>query len=232
MAEMKRNDFSPPWMAALVSSPVILSVIYYFIAKQFNNSKMTYFEYLQFTSLILVVVVGGYQVYFWTQRHSDQSKTRIIKSFIDDYIPFWPIWVWIYSFLYYVLIGGLLITIPSIERGVYLIFGGLLLLVGQSLVFYLFPAINPPEWRNFNEDNIHKRFLKYVQAFDQENNCFPSMHCSLATYISLFMTPLMGIYSWVFIILISLSCLFTKQHNILDVIAGVALGAGVFYLVF
>ncbi|ROL60814.1 hypothetical protein D9V86_09005 [Bacteroidetes/Chlorobi group bacterium ChocPot_Mid] len=229
---MDTKDFTPKWMSLLILSPFFFSFIYYIAGKNLLDSQMTLFQYLQLTALIAVVVPGGYQLYFWTQRHSNFFKTRVLKIWIDDYIPFWPKWVWVYSFFYYILIGGFLIMIPNIETAVYVIFGGLVLLVSQCIFFILFPAINPPEWRQFEPDTISKKFLKFVQAFDDENNCFPSMHCSLATYISLTMFPVIAYYSFIPIFLIAISCLLTKQHQFMDVVPGVGLGAFVYWIVF
>lgn len=221
-------DFEPKWMLGLIISPFILSAIYFWLGTNLTHSKMPYFQYLELTALITAIVAGGYQLYFWTQRNSSFFKTRCLKIFIDDYIPFWPKWIWIYSFLYYVLIGGILISIDSLDKGVVIIFGGLVLLTLQCVFFILFPAINPPEWRQFEANTISKRYLKFVQSYDSENNCFPSMHCSLATYISLTLHPLLGGWEWGFVSLIAISCLFTKQHQIMDVIPGIILG----YLVY
>jgi len=196
-----------------------------------KSPKLFKYVLFQLTSLIAAVVAGGYQIYFWTQRNSNFFKTRQLKLKIDDWFPFWPSWIWIYSFLYYILIGGFIIAIPNIERGVYIIFGGLLLLVFQALLFILFPAVCPTEWRDYKVDTISKKYLKFVQGFDDVNNCFPSMHCSLATYISLTLFPLMGWYCLVFAGLIGISTLFTKQHTILDVFPGMALGALVYWII-
>lgn len=231
MSKTQSSEFTPKWMLVLVLTPLVLSVIYYFVGKLIKFSTMTYFEYLQLTTLIAIVVTGGYQLYFWTQRNSGFFKTRILKIFIDDWFPFWPSWIWIYSFLYYILIGGFIIAIPSIERGVYIIFGGLLLLVIQCILFILFPAVTPPEWREFETNTISKRYLKFIQGFDAENNCFPSLHNSLAAYISLTLFPLMGWYCLIFIFLIAVSTLVTKQHQFVDVIPGIALGGLVYWLI-
>jgi membrane-associated phospholipid phosphatase len=73
--------------------------------------------------------------------------------------------------------------------------------------------------------------LKFIQGFDAENNCFPSLHNSLAAYISLTLFPLMGWYCLIFIFLIAVSTLVTKQHQFVDVIPGIALGGLVYWLI-
>jgi membrane-associated phospholipid phosphatase len=231
MSKTQSSEFTPKWMLVLVLTPLMLSVIYYFVGKAIHYSTMSYFEYLQLTSLIAAVVAGGYQLYFWTQRNSHFFKTRVLKIFIDDWFPFRPGWIWIYSFLYYILIGGFIIAIPNMERGIYIIFGGLVLLVIQCILFILFPAVTPPEWRVFEANTISKRYLKFIQGFDGENNCFPSLHNSLAAYISLSLFPLMGYYCLIFVFLIALSTLLTKQHVFVDVIPGIALGGLVYWLI-
>jgi membrane-associated phospholipid phosphatase len=74
------------------------------------------------------------------------------------------------------------------------------------------------------------RFLALVQKFDAASNSFPSMHTSVATLTALHLVPHLGPWSYVFPILIALSCLFTKQHYVVDLPAGAALGWGVFQL--
>lgn len=133
--------------------------------------------------------------------------------------------------MYYFLIGGIVIVIQNIEQGVYFIFGGLVLLIIQCICFILFPAINPPEWREYEANTISKKYLKFVQSFDGNNNCFPSIHVSLATYISMLLFPTMGLYCLIFPGLIGISCLFTKQHQFVDVVAGFILGLFVFWLI-
>ena len=114
---MKSNsEISPKYVLLMFFGVFALSVIYYFIGARFMNSALTFYEYLVFTSLLTVVVLGVYQVFFWVQRNNYFFETKCLKIKLDDYIPFWPGWIWIYSFLYYVLIGYVLISIKSIEE--------------------------------------------------------------------------------------------------------------------
>jgi hypothetical protein len=50
------------------------------------------------------------------------------------------------------------------------------------------------------------------------------MHCSVAMYVSLLLYPSIGVASWILIGLISVSCLFVKQHQLADIPPGIALG--------
>ena len=218
-------------MLLIFLSVFFLSAVYYLIGTGFMYSTLTYYEYLVFTSLLSVVIVGGYQVFFWVQRNNYFFKTKCLKIKLDDRIPFWPRWVWIYSFLYYILIGYVLVSIRSIEDGVYLIFGGLVLLTLQSICFIVYPCTVPPKWRKYKVDTLSKRFLKFVQGVDNGRNCMPSMHCSVAAYVCLILLPVLSYFSFIFIGLIAISCLFVKQHQIMDIMPGILLG-GLVYLIF
>ncbi len=215
-------------MFALMLSVPIVAFLYYVIGHFFFHSPLSYLQYFQFSTLLAVIVSGWYQLYFWIQRNSDFFKSRCIKIPLDDYIPFWPNWIWIYSFLYYIGIGFVVVSISSLEQWVQFIFWGILLLVIQTVFFFFLPCHTPPEWRKFEPDTLSKRFMYFVQWYDTNKNCFPSMHCSLAMYISMLIFPIFWWISFVFCGLIVLSCLFTKQHQILDTFPWILLG----YLVY
>ena len=63
-------------------------------------------------------------------------------------------------------------------------------------------------------------------------NAFPSMHCAIAAYAGLVIADLPTIGPWLgygYIAVTTTSCLLVKQHVFIDTVAGVALGAGIFY---
>ena len=132
--------------------------------------------------------------------------------------------MWVYSFLYYVAIGFVVASIQSIAEGVYLVFGAILLLLSQVFFFFFFPSTVPPQYRQYEGKNFSTRYLKFVQGKDNGRNCMPSMHCSVAMYVTLVLYPAIGNWSWVFIGLIAISCLFVKQHQMVDILPGIALG--------
>lgn len=218
------KQISPKYMFLLFLGTLFVSVVYYWIAKIVSPTPMQPMFYVVFTVVLAVIITGAYQIFFWVQRNNYFFKTRCFKIWLDDKIPFYPIWIWPYSFFYYIMIGLVLTRITSLEEGVKLIFGGLLLLFFQSLFFLVMPVTVPKEYRQYKVNTVSRRYLSFVQALDNGRNCFPSMHCSVATYVGLLLVPVLGFYSYIFIGIIALSCLLVKQHQVLDIPPGILLG--------
>ena len=181
------------------------------------------------------LIVGVYQFYFWCQRHP-VTRPRQFRSPVDDLIPFKPRWVWIYSFLYYPVIVYINLVVESPRQFLYVAMSFMVLLGFQMLFFTLLPVATPLEWRACNARRGHsERFLAFVQSYDAPSNSFPSMHTSVATLTALHLLPYVGPVALAFPVLIALSCLFTKQHYIVDLPAGALLGwftFGLFNLVY
>lgn len=171
-----------------------------------------------------ILILGGYQFYFWCQRNP-LRPARELRLPLDDHIPFRPGWVWIYGFFYW---PGVLYTswvLESSREFVYLALSFLGLLAMQMTFFMLFPVATPESWRAINRERTpSERFLAFVQRLDARSNSFPSMHTSVATLTALYLQPHLGPWAFAFPVLIGLSCLFTKQHYLVDLPAGAALG--------
>jgi hypothetical protein len=185
--------------------------------------------------LAALLIVGGYQIYFLPQRWPLKAPRSLLIS-IDNKIPFWPQWAWVYSFLYYPLILSPILTIGSFRQYAYTAFNFALLLFAQVGIAYALPVKTPDHWRAYDlTATPSQRFLGLVQSIDRGGNCFPSMHVSVCTLAMLHIlnnapdmgpawrTAVVGAF-----VLICLSALFTKQHYILDLPAGTALGAAVY----
>ena len=87
------------------------------------------------------------------------------------------------------------------------------------------PVATPESWRAVNgERTWSERFLAFVQRLDARSNSFPSMHTSVAMLTALYLSPHVGPAAFAFPVAIGLSCLFTKQHYLVDLPAGAALG--------
>jgi len=239
MSEGDKNDesrsaswgFKPFWLLATVISVPLVATIFWSIGVYFFDSQMKLLRYLQFAAVLTVVVAGGYQLYFWVQRNRFRRRAVCLKIGFDDRIPFVPQWIWLYSFLYYFMIGITIMSFQDLTEGIHIIFGGLLLLVTGCAIFYFYPTYVPHEFRRFEVNSLSTRYLSFVQSIDNERNAFPSMHCALAAYVGLVIVdlPMFGIWiSSLYVVFIVVSCLLVKQHVIADTIAGVVLGAVVF----
>lgn len=215
----------------LYASTILMSAVYWFVGTQFFDSPLFYKEFLIFTAVLAIAIVGSYQLFFWVEYNNTSFPLRNFHTALDDKIPFIPSFIWIYSFSYYAAIGLVASTIPSLAVGVEYIFGGLILLTVQCLLFYFLPSSVPKAWRKYKRESSAARFLGLVQSLDNGRNCMPSMHMSVATYVSLLLTPVIGPYAYILIVLIGISCVFVKQHMILDLLPGVLLGWLVYVLV-
>ncbi len=187
-------------------------------------------DYFRHLVLSVILIVGGYQFYFWCQRNVMRAPRRLLIA-VDDRIPYRPAWVWIYSFLYYPAILAVNLVIETPLEFTQTALSYLVLLFLQMSFFLALPVETPPHWRTYNRcRGLSERFLAFVQRIDGRANCFPSMHCSVAAMTALYLAPHIGIWVVGFPILIGLSCLFTKQHYLADVPTGLALGAVTFWL--
>ncbi len=187
-------------------------------------------DYLIDLTLSGVLIIGAYQFYFWCQRNP-LTEPRELKLPVDDWIPYWPAWVWIYSFLYYPAILYTSMVLKSPRHFTHVAISYLLLLGLQMAFFLVFPVVTPEEWRAGNARRTwSERFLALVQTFDARSNSFPSMHTSVAMLTALHLYPSLGIWVFLFPMLIGLSCLFTKQHYLIDIPAGAGLGWFAFFV--
>jgi len=174
--------------------------------------------------LSAVLIVGGYQFYFWCQRNA-LFEPRELGTFLDERIPFMPAWVWIYSLPYYPAILYVNLGLKSSEQFIQTAISYLMLLGLQMAFFLMVPVRTPHHWREANGGRgLSERFLAFVQRFDAPTNSFPSMHTSVAMLTSLHLYHHIGGAVFAFPALIGLSCLFTKQHYLIDIPAGAALG--------
>jgi len=181
-------------------------------------------HYVVNLTLSAVLIVGAYQFYFWCQRNV-LFEPREFRFPLDERIPFLPAWVWIYSLLYYPAILYVNVVLTTAERFTHVAFSYLVLLALQALFFIIFPVRTPHHWRpSLERRSKSERFLAFVQRYDAPTNSFPSMHTSVAMLTALHLYAHSGPAVFLFPLLIGLSCVFTKQHYLVDVPAGAALG--------
>jgi membrane-associated phospholipid phosphatase len=105
-------------------------------------------------------------------------------------------------------------------------------IVASAAVFFVFPTeiVRPAfttEWR------FGAWLLRLVHDVDTCRNCFPSLHVSLSVFMGLAIgraRPRWRFAAWTWASLIVLSTLFTRQHYVVDVAGGLALGLGAWWI--
>lgn len=198
---------------------------------------MTLFDRAIELAITVVLIIGGYQFYFWCQRQTFYEP-RYLTTAWDAKINFDPRWVWVYSGLYYPMI-----LLAALAQGSWADYartvGGFLFLLACQMFFFLrFPVAIPAEWRMSEAVAASRevfprsmRFLDTVWRYDKLRNSMPSMHVSVATMVDLTISaswPWFAWVGWLFPVLIGASALKTKQHYVVDVLPGAAMGAAAF----
>ena len=154
-----------------------------------------------------------------------QSDPIYINIDLDDKIPFWGWFVYIYNIFYPFCIVAFYFLYKKDEKAYYKgIISGVIGYIICDVIFLCLPTImyRPPIP---NYDPITNLVLKITYFWDEPPlNCFPSIHCLFCFQV---------IYSYLYstynkkgktititiATLIILSTLFVKQHFIYDVIA-------------
>ena len=156
-----------------------------------------------------------------------------VTTKIDDGIPFIKEFIFPYL-LWYPLIYGLLIYYCFVDRKQYYVAISSLI-TGKLICFvvYIFWQTTVPRPVVVGDD-IFANLVRFIYMHDQPVNCLPSIHV-MTTFIMMIIVykrkeDFKWEYSSVTVIgaLIILSTLFTKQHAILDVLAGILLACGVY----
>jgi hypothetical protein len=205
---------------ALVAD-VVLTPIYYTFGRMLKLN-IEFLDVFSCTSSLAVALVIGYQLFFLVQFATLGRQTQVVFCTLDTRIPFVVEWVWIYGGFYYGLIGIPVVFIKKSVECFDFITGGLVLLMLLSPIYLLFPTSCPSAWRRFEVHNASGRFLKFIQSFDNGRTCLPSLHCVLAAYSASFLPT--SPFSLLIPVLVSISCVFVKQHSVLEIIPSLVIG--------
>lgn len=164
----------------------------------------------------------------------DSGTSHIIKTLLDDMIPFNKFFVipYIYwfGFVFIVLLYFAIVDNNYYYRLLASILSGMLICFA---IYYFYPTTVPrPDV--IGDDGL-SRLVRYIYSRDNPYNCFPSIHVLNAMLVTLFFCKyhkgiiLRGIAIGS-CILINLSTLFMKQHYIPDVLASILLSTTLYVL--
>jgi membrane-associated phospholipid phosphatase len=153
-------------------------------------------------------------------------ETRYVPALaLDRAIPLIPMWALVYGALYVFLILLPIFIVRQdepIRRTVY----AYLLIWLTAYVFFAFYPTAAPRPPIVIGEGFAVWGLRALYSSDPPYNCFPSLHVAHSFVSALACARVhrtLGVVATVCATLVALSTLFTKQHYILDVIAGVLL---------
>jgi membrane-associated phospholipid phosphatase len=152
---------------------------------------------------------------------------------LDRMVPLQPAWAVIYlSYFIFPFLPVLVVRQEEQIRRTFLAW--LLVWITGYVVFLLYPTILPRPASGEIGDGFFAWFLRGIYDADPPRNCFPCLHVATPFVAALSCYRVhrgVGLAAGLWASLIALSTLFTKQHYVADIIAGIVL-AGVAYAVF
>ncbi len=142
----------------------------------------------------------------------------------DRAIPLQPAWSMVYFSLFLApLLAVFVVHQQELIRRFILAYLSIWLV---SYAFFLaYPTI-APQHVELSEEGFSALALRTIYAWDVQYNCFPSLHvaqCFLTALTCYRVHRGVGIVAGLWASLVGLSALYTKQHYIVDVIAGIFL---------
>jgi len=152
---------------------------------------------------------------------------------LDRVLPLQPAWALVYGALYLFLIvlPVLIVRPPELIRRT--VFAYLTIWIAAYVCFLCYPTAAPRP-----AEVVGRGYaawgLRFLYEADPPYNCFPSLHVahSFVSALACYRVQRrVGIASIVIASFVAISTLFTKQHYVLDVVAGIAL-AGAAYALF
>jgi hypothetical protein len=214
-------------LASLVEAFVIKLLIDYKLVICNMEGLIDLYSIIAMVTVKNMLVLAGYQMYFWAQKNYKMHRKRYLRpSVLDKYIPAVPELFWIYSPLYYIFFSLAVLCLKNYNSTA---LHAWLMLLHSSFWFTYFPTGIKKEFReqirSVPTDKATKFIMDLVHTHDSEDNACPSMHCAFAVFLACITYPFYPVLSISFPVLVAISCLFTKQHLVIDIIPGFLLGA-------
>ena len=180
-------------------------------------------------AVAMMLLVPGYLVISAFNRGQTQHLPELA---LDRMVPLQPAWAPVYlSYFVFPFLPVLIMRQEEQIRRTFLAW--LMVWVVGYACFLVYPTMLPRPVGEIGE-GFFAWFLRGVYDGDPPRNCFPSLHVATPFVAALSCWRVhrgVGVAALVWASLIALSTLFTKQHYVADVIAGILL-AGAAWAVF
>ena len=173
----------------------------------------------------MVVLLAIVPFYIFIGVWAETRPTHVPALRLDALIPVEPAWALVYGALYLFLILLPVFVVrhePHIRR---MFLAYLSVWIASYIVFLCYPTTaSRPE--HVPGHGFTGWGLQFLYSADPPYNCFPSLHVAhscISAFACARINRRVGAWAGVCAGLVALSTLFTKQHYVLDVVAGIAL---------
>lgn len=192
--------------------------------------------YLRHEKAVLVLAVSAFFLlgYLGVARHTAGGDARSLATPLDAVIPYvpgaWPLYQSVYLLVF--LPVRLYSRPEEMRRGAA---ANAACMAAAYALFLLYPVRDGAPLAGAAP--LAGSVLaggNFAMLFDDRGmNCFPSLHVALATIAAICCARAdrrLGILAWTLTALVALASLLLKRHYVLDLPAGLALGAGMYGL--
>ena len=151
---------------------------------------------------------------------------------LDHAMPLWPAWIAIYASLYMCAFILPLVVVRGRELLRQSLKAYLFVMLVSYVGFWFYPTVAPLTEKT-TVNGFAEWSLQLFYDIDQPYGCFPSLHVAYAFVGALAcyrMHRAVGTAASLWAVLIGLSTVYTKQHFVVDAIAGGILGMTAYWL--
>jgi membrane-associated phospholipid phosphatase len=183
-------------------------------------------------TLPMVLLVGMVPFYIFIAAYVKGRTVHVPEIALDRMLPVRAEWALVYGALYFFLIILPVFAVRDREHLRRTVAAYLLCWVTAYIVFLAWPTVASRP-KVVQGDGFITWALRALYSFDPPYNCFPSLHVahSFVSALTIFrLHRRLGIVSVVAAALVAISTLFTKQHYVLDVIAGAGMAFAAYWL--
>lgn len=167
-------------------------------------------------------------IYWGTQLIVAGAHHYDLTSTFDRKVPFIKEWVYIYliCFLFWAM-NYILMVREGRKEWFQFATADMMSRLFCGIIFIVLPTTNVRP--NIVGNDLSSWLMRFVYWIDSPTNLFPSIHCLVSWFCFIGIRKSKKIPSWykifslVFAILVCMSTQFTKQHYIVDVIAGIVI---------
>ena len=181
----------------------------------------------------MVLLVSLVPFYIFIAEMMPERTLHRPEVALDRAFPLQPAWALVYGSLYLFLILLPVFVVRQQEQVRRTVLAYLMIWITAYVCFFVYPT-QAPRPAEVAGQGFVAWGLRFLYAADPPYNCFPSLHVAHSFVSALACSRVhrgVGIGGAVCASIVGLSTLFTKQHYVLDVLAGILL-AGAAYAVF